>query len=281
MTTPPFFRKVNPATSRPVHQPEFRRLCRCRRSTNTADRAGAADLATAGVAQVLVYGGRSSPYASRPIRSRPRRATSRSRISAPRCQDQFQHPVGTIAASGRTSRSRRPARSARRRIIATVVVAYRNGAPVKLDEIANVIDDVENNRIASFFNGNRSVVLAIQRQPDANTVAVVDSVKERIPAYRSQIPAAINMQVLMDRSISVRESVYDVQETLLIAIGLVILVIFLFLRTVSGHDHSGARGADLADRDLRGDVRAQFLDQQHDAAGAHAVGRIRRSTMRS
>ena len=70
-----------------------------------------------------------------------------------------------------------------------VVVAYRNGAPVKLDEIANVIDSVENNRIASFFNDNRSVVLAIQRQPDANTVAVVDSVKERIPAYRAQIPA--------------------------------------------------------------------------------------------
>ena len=112
-------------------------------------------------------------------------------------------------------------------------VAYRNGAPVKLDEIANVIDSVENNRVASYFNGNRSVVLAIQRQPDANTVAVVDSVRERIPAYRSQIPAAIGMQVLMDRSISVRESVHDVQETLLIAIGLVILVIFLFLRTVS------------------------------------------------
>ena len=104
---------------------------------------------------------------------------------------------------------------------------------MKLDEIANVIDGVENTRIASFFNGNRSVVLAIQRQPDANTVAVVDSVKERLPAYRSQIPAAINMEVMMDRAISVRESVHDVQETLLIAIGLVVLVIFLFLRTVS------------------------------------------------
>ena len=77
------------------------------------------------------------------------------------------------------------------------------------------------------------MVLAIQRQPDANTVAVVDSVKDRIPVYRSQIPASINMQVLMDRSVSVRESVHDVQETLLIAIGLVVLVIFLFLRTVS------------------------------------------------
>ena len=63
-----------------------------------------------------------------------------------------------------------------------VIVAYRNGAPVKLDEIANVIDGVENDKIASLFNDNRAVVLAIQRQPDANTVAVVDSVKERMPA---------------------------------------------------------------------------------------------------
>src|SRR5207302_6817624 len=114
-----------------------------------------------------------------------------------------------------------------------VVVAFRNGAPVKLDEIARVTDSVENDQIASFFNNERAIVLAIQRQPDANTVSVVDSVKSRLPSYRAQIPAAIKMEVLNDRSISIRDSVSDVQETLIIAITLVILVIFMFLRSVS------------------------------------------------
>src|SRR5262249_58335555 len=114
-----------------------------------------------------------------------------------------------------------------------VVVAYRNGSPIKLTEIANVIDSVENDKIASYFNGERAIVLAIQRQPDANTVKVVDMVRERLPIYRAQVPAAVKMEVLNDRSISIRDSVHDVQETLMIAIGLVVLVIFLFLRTVS------------------------------------------------
>ena len=114
-----------------------------------------------------------------------------------------------------------------------VVVAYRNGVPVKLDEVARVINSVENDKVASWFNDRRSIVLAIQRQPDANAVAVVDSVKERLPTFRAQVPASINMDVLNDRSVSIRESVYDVQETLLIAVVLVIMVIFLFLRKVS------------------------------------------------
>src|SRR5262249_16931955 len=99
-------------------------------------------------------------------------------------------------------------------------------------EIARVIDSVENNKIASQFNGERAIVLAIQRQPDANTVAVVDSIRERMPSYRAQIPAAIKMAILNDRSISIRAAVEDVQFTLLIAITLVVLVIFLFLRSI-------------------------------------------------
>ena len=114
-----------------------------------------------------------------------------------------------------------------------VVVAYRNGAPVYLDQVARVIDSVENDKIASWFNNDRAIVLAIQRQPDANTVAVVDSVREHLPQYRASIPPSIRMEVLMDRSVSIRASVANVQETLLIAIVLVILVIFLFLRSFS------------------------------------------------
>jgi HAE1 family hydrophobic/amphiphilic exporter-1 len=114
-----------------------------------------------------------------------------------------------------------------------VVVAWRNGAPVKLQEIARVIDSVENDKQANWFNESRSITLAVQRQPSANTVDVVDSVRERLPTYRAQVPAAVNLQVQFDRSISIRDSVHDVQETLMIAIGLVILVIFLFLRSVA------------------------------------------------
>ncbi len=95
-----------------------------------------------------------------------------------------------------------------------MIVAYRNGAPVKLEEIANVIDDVENNQVANWYNDERSIVLAIYRQPDANTVEVVDAIRERLPSYRAQVPAAIKLEMLADRSISIRDSVDDVQVTL-------------------------------------------------------------------
>src|SRR6202023_3614807 len=104
-----------------------------------------------------------------------------------------------------------------------------NGAPVKLEEIANVIDSVENNQVASWFNDKRAVVLAVQRQPGANAAAGVDAVRGQLPTYRAQVPAAIDLEVLADRSVSIRNSVEDVEFTLVIAITLVILVIFLFL----------------------------------------------------
>jgi len=114
-----------------------------------------------------------------------------------------------------------------------VVVTYRNGAPIKLSEVARVIDSVENDKIATWFNDSRAIVLAIQRQPDANTVEVVDLVRAKLPQMRAQVPLAIQMQPLFDRSISIRAAVWNVQETLAIAIALVIMVIFLFLRKVS------------------------------------------------
>ncbi|WP_426558962.1 efflux RND transporter permease subunit, partial [Streptomyces sp. WG5] len=92
---------------------------------------------------------------------------------------------------------------------------------------------VENDKAATWFNGTRSIVLAIQKQPDANTVAVVDAVRAKLPSLRAQVPPSITMDVTLDRSVSIRESVTDVEETLLIAVGLVIVVIFLFLRSAS------------------------------------------------
>jgi len=113
-----------------------------------------------------------------------------------------------------------------------LIVAYRNGAPVTLRNLGDVVDSVENSRLATRYNGQQVVTLTIQRQPGTNTVAVVDAIRGLLPAFRQQLPASIKLDVLYDRSESIRESVNDVQFSLLLAIGLVVLVIFLFLRNV-------------------------------------------------
>jgi HAE1 family hydrophobic/amphiphilic exporter-1 len=114
----------------------------------------------------------------------------------------------------------------------SLIVAYRNGAPVRLEEVANVFDSVENNKVASWFNGRRSITMAVQRQPGTNTVAVVDAIRALLPQFKKQLPASVNLEVLNDRSISIRQSVDDVQFSLGLAMGLVVMVIFLFLRNV-------------------------------------------------
>ena len=114
----------------------------------------------------------------------------------------------------------------------SLIVAYRNGAPVALRDLGTVVDSVENNRLATRYNGQQVVTLTIQRQPGTNTVAVVDAIRNLLPFFRQQLPASIKLDVLYDRSESIRESVNDVQFSLLLAIGLVVLVIFLFLRNV-------------------------------------------------
>ncbi|MBI5116297.1 efflux RND transporter permease subunit [Candidatus Poribacteria bacterium] len=118
-----------------------------------------------------------------------------------------------------------------------LIVAYRNGSPVRLEELGNVVDSVENNKIATWYvdarSETRSIVLAIQRQPGTNTVQVVDSIMELIPTFRAQMPASVSLDVLLDRSVSIRESVRDVKFTLLLTAFLVVMVIFLFLRNLS------------------------------------------------
>jgi HAE1 family hydrophobic/amphiphilic exporter-1 len=114
-----------------------------------------------------------------------------------------------------------------------VPVAYRNGTPVRLGELARVYDGVENDKSASWFNDARTVYLAIQRQPGTNTVDVVDSIRALLPQLQAQLPAAVDLQVRYDRSESIRESVGDVKFTLVLTMCLVVLVIFLFLRNLS------------------------------------------------
>ncbi len=115
----------------------------------------------------------------------------------------------------------------------SIVVAYRNGSPVRLSEVANVYNGVENSRNASWFNGTPTIYLAISRQPGTNTVEVVDGIKELLPQLKAQLPAALELGIRFDQSISIRDSVNDVKFTLLLTVFLVVLVIFLFLRNVS------------------------------------------------
>ncbi|MGA2192532.1 MAG: efflux RND transporter permease subunit [Nitrospirota bacterium] len=114
-----------------------------------------------------------------------------------------------------------------------MIVAYRNGAPVRMGDVGRVIDSVENDKVASWFNKDRAIVLAIQRQPGTNTIEVVDGIKSLLPTFRAQMPASVNMSILYDRSVGIRDSVKDVKNSLFIALCLVVLVIFLFLRNFS------------------------------------------------
>lgn len=235
MTIPPSFRKVNPADYPVI----YISLSSDTLPLSAVNEYGEITVGQTlsqipGVAQVLVYG--SQKFAIR-VQVDPRAAAARGLslddVRAAVASANSSTPVGTLngpkqdvalVASGQMSKAAD---------YSQVVVAWRNGAPVKLDEIATILDSVENDKIATWLNGKRSIVLAVQKQPDANLVAVVDGVRAKLPALRAQIPPSVSVDVMMDRSVSVRQAVADVEETLLIAVILVILVIFLFLRSAS------------------------------------------------
>ncbi|QDU27088.1 Multidrug resistance protein MdtB [Anatilimnocola aggregata] len=114
-----------------------------------------------------------------------------------------------------------------------LIIAYRNGSPVHLSDVADVVDDVENLRQAAWMNDTPAVILNIQRQPGANTIEVVDRVKALLPQLKDSLPAAVSIEILTDRTLTIRASVEDVQSELLFTIALVVLVIFVFLRNVN------------------------------------------------
>ncbi|HTU01144.1 MAG TPA: efflux RND transporter permease subunit, partial [Candidatus Sulfotelmatobacter sp.] len=116
---------------------------------------------------------------------------------------------------------------------APLVVAYRNGGPVKLTDVATVRDDVENIRQAAWMNETPAVIVNIQRQPGANVIEVVDRIKQLLPQLQSALPPAVDVSILSDRTTTIRGSVHDVQFEMMLAVALVVLVIFLFLRSVS------------------------------------------------
>ena len=116
---------------------------------------------------------------------------------------------------------------------APLVVAWRNGAPVRLGDLGRVVDSVQETRAAAWYNGVRGIVLAIQRQPGTNTVAVAERVRRAMARIQGQLPASVKVDLLYDRSVSIQESVHDVKFTLFLTVCLVVLVIFLFLRSLS------------------------------------------------
>ena len=235
MTIPPSFRKVNPSDFAVL----FIALGSETLPLSTVNEYGDITIGQAlsqiqGVAQVLIFG--SQKFAIR-VQADPEAAAARGlslddiRTAVSRANSST--PVGTLNGPKQDVALQASGQMDKAADYRHVIVAWRNGSPVRLDEVARVYDAVENDKIATWFNGTRSIVLAIFKQPDANTVAVVDGVLAKLPSLRAQIPPSIKIDVAMDRSQSIRQSVFDVEETLLIAIGLVILVIFLFLRSAS------------------------------------------------
>src|SRR5712675_44178 len=235
MTIPPSFRKVNPADF-PVL---FVALGSATLPLSAVNEYGDITIGQAlsqipGVAQAIIYG--AQKFAIR-VQADPEAAAARGLsledIRAAVSRANSSTPVGTLNGPKQDVALQASGQMDKAADYSRVVVAWRNGSPVKLDEVAKIYDSVENDKIASWLNGERSIVIAIQKQPDANTVAVVDAVRAKLPALRAQIPPSVTMGVMLDRSVSVRQAVSDVEETLGIAVCLVILVIFLFLRSAS------------------------------------------------
>jgi HAE1 family hydrophobic/amphiphilic exporter-1 len=235
MPTPPIYNKVNPA-DQPVL---FMALTSDTLPLSTVDDYGETLLAQRismvdGVAQVFVYGAQT--YAVH-VQLDPNAMASRGigidEVEAAIGKGNVNLPTGTLYGKNQAFIVQANGQLMKASDYRPLVVAYREGRPVRLDEIGRVIDSVQNDKIASWFNNTRGIILAVQRQPGVNTVAVVDKIMAMLPSFRSQIPAGVNLDILYDRSQSIRESVRDVQFTLLLTVALVVMVIFLFLRNLS------------------------------------------------
>ncbi len=235
MTTPPSYRKVNPADQAILLLALSSPVLPLSKLNDYAETLIQPRLSTLpGVAQVQVYG--SQKYAVR-VQVDPNALAARGigidEIQKALAAANANTPVGTLSGARQqlviASNPQLPDAAAFRQLI----VSSRNGAPVRLGDIATVLDSVENVRTGSWYNGTRAIVLAVQRQPDANTVEVVDRVKALLPQFRLQLPANTSLEPMNDRSASIRDAVEDVQFTLALTIVLVVLVIFLFLRRLS------------------------------------------------
>jgi HAE1 family hydrophobic/amphiphilic exporter-1 len=234
MPAPPSYQKVNPAD-----QAIFFIVMRSSTLTLSAlDELAQTNVAqrissVSGVAQVNVFG--AQKYAVR-IDVDPRQLAARG-LGIDELADSIEDanvnmPTGAIIGD-RTFVVKSNGQLMRASAYGPAIIAYRNGHPVRLDEVAHVYDGVENDRTASWQNRDRCIYLAVQKQPGTNVVQIVDAIKELLPGIQAQLPASVSLDVRSDRSATIRESVHDVKLTLLATVVLVVLVIFIFLRNLS------------------------------------------------
>src|SRR5438477_10101296 len=235
MPTPPSFQKVNPADSPILYLALSSPVLKLSDVDEAAETTIAQRVSMVnGVAQVQVYG--SQKFAVR-VQLDPNAMATRQigidEVGNALKSGNTNTPTGTLYAQSKTFTILSNGQRVDARQFGPMIVAYRNGAAVRLNELGRVIDSVQNDKTASWYNGDRAIVLAIQRQPGTNTVEVVDSIRKLLPQLEDHIPAAVKIETLYDRSVSIRASVDDVKFTLMLTIGLVIMVIFVFLRNVS------------------------------------------------
>jgi HAE1 family hydrophobic/amphiphilic exporter-1 len=233
MPTPPSLRKVNPA-DQPVI---YLALSSSYLPLSTVDEYAQKMIAQRisminGVAQVSVYG--SQKYAVR-IQVDPKSLVGKNigldELATAIQQSNVNLPTGVLYGTHRTFTVKANGQLMNADAYRPLTVAYRNGAPVYLHELAKVTDSVENNRVASWFNNTRGIVLAVQRQPGTNTIGIVNQIRALFPDFQKLLPPGVELNVVFDRSNGIRNSVDDVQFTLVITIALVVMVIMLFLRS--------------------------------------------------
>ncbi len=235
MTVPPSYRKVNPADAPVLLLTLSGGDVPLYRLQDVASTIIAPALSRVqGVAQVVTFG--EQLYSVR-VRLDPDRIAAMG-LAFDTVQQSIQQansnaPVGLLSGTRQQLTLRATEQPQNAEQFGQLVVAGRANAPIRLSEIAEVADGVQNERVASWRDGQRALVLAVQRQPDANTVDVVDGVMRSVEQLQSALPPGARLGVMLDRSRSIRAAVHDVQESLLIAIGLVVLVCFLFLRRLS------------------------------------------------
>jgi HAE1 family hydrophobic/amphiphilic exporter-1 len=235
MTTPPTFRKVNPADS-PIFYIAFTsKTLRLSTLDEYAENTLAQRISTVqGVAQVNVYGSRK--YAVR-VDVDPDALSGRGlgidTVANAIGKGNVNLPTGTLYGPNRIYNVNVDGQMYDAAAFGEMIVTYQNGAPVRLKDVAHVYDGVQNDKGGATINGQEGVVLAIQKQPGTNTIQVVEDIKKTLPAFERSLPAGAELRVIYDRSQSIRESVADVKFSLVLALALVVMVIFVFLRNVS------------------------------------------------
>jgi hydrophobe/amphiphile efflux-1 (HAE1) family protein len=235
MPNPPTMRKVNPADTPIMFMGLRSATLPLSKVDEYAETLLARQLSTLdGVAQVNVYG--AQKFAVR-IQADPAALATRQigidQLANAIAAANVNVATGTLNGPTRQSVIHANGQLLNAKDFAPQIVAYRNGAPVRFQDVARVEDSVENNRAANWYRDERAIGLSVQRQPGSNTIELVDQIKRILPTFLQQLPASVHLDIIYDRSQTIRDSVFDVQITLLIAGALVVGVIFVFLRRLS------------------------------------------------